>query len=146
MLPPRDMFCPATVSLFVPSALARAEMLLWLPSSRLMPLNDEFWMVLVIWSRSELKSVARALRLVLSSDVSDAASAFSFICVSRSEIDSPADEATSMVEDARFSESLTASRDETVERWLWAMAQVAPSSLALPTFKPVLMRFSVVCS
>ncbi len=48
--------------------------------------------------------------------------------------------ATSTVDWARCSESLTAFRDIEVARWFWAMAQTAPSSFALATFKPVLIR------
>ncbi len=120
--PPSDMFSPATVIVLEPLELARAEIELLVPSMMLMPLNDAFDRVLVIWSRSELKSVAMALRDVESSDVSEAARAFSFIWVSRSVTESPADIATSTTDEPRFSESLTASSDETVARWLWAMA------------------------
>ncbi len=87
-----------------------------------MPLNDELARVEVIWSRSELKSVCMAVRDVVSSDVSEAARAFSFICVSRSVTESPAERDTSTTEAPRFNESLTASREATVARWLWAMA------------------------
>src|SRR6185437_15290887 len=120
--PPRLIFWPATVSTEVPLALARAEIFAVLPFRILMPLNAALDRVEVIWSRSELKSVCMALRDVVSSDVSEAARAFSFIWVSRSVTELPADIATSTTEELRFSESLTASRDDTVARWLWAMA------------------------
>jgi len=98
-----------------------------------MPLNEALAMVEVIWSRSELKSVCMALRDVVSSDVSEAARAFDFIWVSRSVIESPADIATSTTEELRFSESVTASSDDTVARWFWAMAvaQILWGGLAL---------------
>jgi len=45
------------------------------------------------------------------------------------------------VEIERWRESLTAFRAPEFERWFWAMAQTAPLSLALATFRPVLIRF-----
>ena len=65
--------------------------------NRLAPLKSAFVMTLVIWSRSDLKSSFRADRLAESSDVSDAARAFSFIWLNRSVTVLPAASETSMV-------------------------------------------------
>ncbi len=111
------MFWPCTVSVAEPLALARADKVEVEPSRMSMPLNEALLMVEVIWSRSELKSVCMAARDVESSDVSEAARALDFIWVSRSVIESPADIATSTTEALRFSESVTASSDDTVARW-----------------------------
>ncbi len=54
--------------------------------------------------------------------------------------------ATSKVEEARFSESVTAVSEVTCERWLWAIDQMAPSSLALETRRPVEIWFCAVSS
>ena len=59
---------------------------------------------------------------------------------------SPAERATSTVEIERDRDSLTAFSAPESERWFWAMAQMAPLSLALATFRPVLMRVWVVLS
>jgi hypothetical protein len=80
------------------------------------------------------------VRLAASSEVSAAARAFCFIWVSRSEIRSPAATATSIVETPRCSELVTASRAAERPRIRSAMAQIDPSSTALATFSPVLIR------
>ena len=84
VVPPSDRSCAATVITEVASALARALMVVAVPpveapSSMLPPLNTALVTVLLIWSRSDLNSSFRALRLLVSRVVSDAARAFSFI-------------------------------------------------------------------
>src|SRR5687768_2935535 len=54
--------------------------------------------------------------------------------------------ATSTVETPRCRDSRTASRDREVARWFWAIAQMAPLSLALLMRLPVLIRAWVVVS
>src|SRR5882757_7878290 len=54
--------------------------------------------------------------------------------------------ATSTVDWPRWIESFTESRALTSARVFWAIAQMAPLSLALLTFRPVEMRFWVVVS
>jgi hypothetical protein len=65
----------------------------------------------VIWSRSDLKSLFSASRLVWSRPASEAASALAFIWVSRSEMDWPAAMATSMADWPRVRESFTESSE-----------------------------------
>ncbi len=77
----------------------------------------------------------------MSSDWSEAASAFCSICVSRLETVVPAELATSMIDWPVCSEDFTASREEMVARSLWAMAQIAPLSFALATSRPVETMF-----
>src|ERR1700757_3825797 len=110
------------------------------------PLNEAFEATVVIWSRRDLKSVFRDVRLVASSEVSEAARALAFICCSRLEICVPADMATSMVDWARFSESFTASNEETLPCMVLAIAHTAPLSLAVLIFLPVEMVFCVAAS
>ena len=62
------------------------------------PSKSAFEVIVVIWSRRDLKSSFKAERADAVSEVSAAASAFSFICDSRSETVSPAAMATSMVD------------------------------------------------
>ena len=100
-LPPDD-------PLFVPSAEASAVIMGTEPSTRLLPLKDAFCTMVVIWSRSAVKSAFRALRLAVSSEESAAARALPFSSFKRSEIDCPAEIATSTVETPRFKLSLTA--------------------------------------
>src|SRR5215813_11749976 len=109
----------------------------------LTPLKSALLTTLVIWSRSDLKSAFRAVRLVASSDVSEAASALAFIWVSRSETCWPADMATSMVDCARLRLSFTESRDVFLPCMVWAIDQIAPLSLAVLIFLPVEMMFWV---
>src|SRR5437868_15421677 len=111
----------------------------------LTPLKSAFDTTLVIWSRRDLKSSFRAVRLVESSEVSEAARALAFIWVRRSETCWPADMATSMVDWARFRLSWTASSDETLPAMVWAIDHTAPLSLAELTFLPVEMTFCVDC-
>jgi hypothetical protein len=66
--------------------------------------------------------------------VSVAASAFSFIWIRRSDTLSAADMATSTVEIPRCSDSCTGLMLWDSARWPWAMAQMAPLSLALLIF------------
>ncbi len=96
--------------------------------------------MLVIWSHRALKSSFNALRLLASRLESDAARAFAFICNSRSDTDCPADRATSMMLEPRDRESLTEFNDSDVALCDCAIAQVAPSSLADDTLRPVLIR------
>src|ERR1700761_5738213 len=112
----------------------------------LMPLKSALDTTLVIWSRSEVKSAFRAWRLVVSSEVSEAASALAFIWVSRSETCSPADIATSMVDWARLRLSDTESYDVTLPCMVLAIDQIAPLSLAELIFLPVEMMLWVFCS
>ena len=78
--------------------------------------------VLMIWSRIALKSEARAARDTVFSEASAAASALVFSWFRRSEMVEPAEFATSTVDWARWSESLTASSEEMSEREFCAMA------------------------
>ena len=70
-----------------PSADASAVIWLVEPSTRLKPLNTALFTIVLIWSRSAVKSSFSAWRLAVSSEASEAASAFCFIWISRSEID-----------------------------------------------------------
>ena len=135
-----------TVSVEVPSALARAAISVAPLLIRLLPLNEALDTTLPIWSRREVKVAFRALRLLVSREVSEADRAVAFSWLSRSETEPPAAVATSMVDWARCSDCLTESRDREVARWFWAMAQMAPLSLAVATARPVLMRFWVTAS
>ncbi len=139
LAPPTDRSWAWTVSTELPVELARAATLVAPLLIRLMPLKLALLTTWVTWLRSEMKSVFSAARLAVSSEVSEAARAFDCIWDSRSETWPPAARATSVTEDARFSESFTASSEEAVARWFWAMAQMAPSSFAEATFRPVLM-------
>src|SRR5215469_8670492 len=112
----------------------------------LTPLKSAFDTTLAIWSRRDLKSSFRAWRLVVSSEVSEAASALAFIWVSRSETCWPADIATSMVDWARLRLSFTASSEVTLPFIVWAIDQIAPLSLAELIVLPVEMMFCVDCS
>ena len=76
---------------------------------RLAPLKLALEMVLPIWSRSAAKSFDSAVRLAVSSEASEAASALVRSWFRRSETVSPAETATSTVEEARLIESFTAS-------------------------------------
>src|SRR5579875_605366 len=105
------------------------------------PLKLALDTILPIWSRSVSKSALMEARLLESSEVSEADRALAFIWFSRSEIWLPAVTATSTVDCPRCSEEVTESSAAICERWVWAMAQVAPSSLALATFRPVLIWF-----
>ena len=128
--------------LFTPSAEARAATVVGVVALiMLAPLNSALFTTFASWSRSALKSSFRAVRLAASRVVSEAARAFSFIWSRVSEMLSPAERATSTVEIERWRESLTAFSAPEFERWFWAMAQTAPLSLALATFRPVLIRF-----
>src|SRR3954471_5524971 len=104
------------------------------------PSKSALLVTVAIWSRRDLKSSFKAERADALSEVSEAARAFSFICDSRSETVSPAEMATSMVDWPRCSDDLTEFRALDCERCDWAMAQMAPLSLAEATFLPVLMR------
>ena len=103
-------------------AITRWLQLVPLALIMLEPLKSALVTTLVIWSRSDLNSSLSAVRLAVSSVVSAEASAFSFICVSRSEMLSPADRATSIVDWPRLRESFTAFRAFEVARWFWAIA------------------------
>jgi len=107
------------------------------------PLKSALLTTAVIWSRSDLKSAFRAVRLVVSSEVSEAASALAFIWVSRSETCWPADIATSMVDWARLRLSFTESSAVTLPVIVWAIDHTAPLSLAELIFLPVEMVFWV---
>src|SRR3954468_21776510 len=109
----------------------------------LMPLKSALETTLAIWSRRDLKSSFRAVRLVESSEVSEAARTLAFIWVRRSETCWPADMATSMVDCARFRLSFTASRDVVLPCMVWAIDHTAPLSLAELIFLPVEMVFWV---
>src|SRR3569833_310232 len=109
----------------------------------LTPLKSAFDTTLVIWSRNDLKSSLRAVRLVASSEVSEAARTLAFIWVSRSETWVPADMATSMVDWARLRLSFTASRAVDFPDIVWAIDHTAPLSLAELIFLPVEMMFCV---
>src|SRR6185312_241054 len=110
------------------------------------PLKSALLTTLVIWSRSDLKSAFRAWRLVVSSEVSEAASTLAFIWVSRSETCWPADIATSMVDWARLRLSFTESRAVVLPCMVWAIDHTAPLSLAVLIFLPVEMMFWVLWS
>src|SRR5579875_1312263 len=97
----------------------------------LVPLNEALFTIVLIWSRSDWNWSFRAVRLVVSSPWSDAARALDFIWVRRSEIEVPAEMATSREDWPRERELFTASSESTWARWFWAIAQVEPSSLAL---------------
>src|ERR1700753_2279384 len=88
-----------------------------------------------------MKSLFNARRLAVSIDVSEAASAFCDICVSRFDTVVPAELATSMIDWPVCRDDLTASRDETVERSVWAIDQIAPLSFAEPIARPVETTF-----
>src|SRR6185312_6228047 len=107
MLPESFMFCAAVVIRRLPSADARAVIWLVEPSTRLKPLNTAFLTIVVIWSRRATKLAFRAWRLAVSSELSAAESAFDFIWISRSEIDWPAERATSTAEVALLMEFMT---------------------------------------
>ena len=99
------------------------------------------------FSTADLIDRSKALKSSFSSErdwvpreVSLAATTFSLSWFSRSEIDSPAERATSAIEVARSRLDLTAERAPTSARWLWAMAQTAALSLAPWTFRPVEIR------
>src|SRR6185312_3777817 len=109
------------------------------------PLKSALLTTLVIWSRRDLKSAFRAWRLVVSSEVSEAARTLAFIWVSRSETCWPADMATSMVDWARFRLSFTESRAVTLPCMVWAIDHTAPLSLAELMVLPVEMIFWVFC-
>ena len=91
----------------------------------------------MIWTISDWKSELSAARSEVESEVSDASSVLALIWFRRSDTVCPVETATSRTEEARFSESVTAPSEETWERWLWAMFQIAPSSRAPPTLRPV---------
>src|SRR6185312_197367 len=110
------------------------------------PLKSALLTTLVIWSRSDLKSAFRAWRLVVSSEVSEAARTLAFIWVSRSETCWPADMATSMVDWARFRLSFTESRAVTLPVIVWAIDHTAPLSLAELMVLPVEITLWVCCS
>src|SRR5580693_6881165 len=135
--PPRDRFSALVVSTEPPVVLASEVILVMLPFSRLTPLKLAFCTVDVIWLRSAMKSLFNALRLAVSSDVSEAARAFCDICVSRLDTVVPAELATSMIDWPVCRDDLTASSDETVARSVWAIDQIAPLSFALPIARPV---------
>ena len=99
---------PATVIFLLPSAEASAVMFATEPSTRLVPLKFAFCTIAVIWSRKAVKSAFKALRLAVSSEASAAASALAFSSFSKSEIDWPADRATSTVDTPRLRLSDTA--------------------------------------
>ena len=81
------------------------------------------------------------MRDTVSSDVSIAATTFSFSCTSRSEMVSPAVMATSEIDVARSRLIFTAPRAPMSARCPWAMAQTAALSLALAIRRPVFIRF-----
>src|SRR5579875_1019099 len=89
------------------------------------------------WPTSDWKSEAMAERSEVDKEVSAASSALDFIWFRRSEMVWPAVTATSSTEEARFRESVTAPSEETWLRWPWAIDQMAPSSWALATRRPV---------
>src|ERR1700749_4200830 len=110
------------------------------------PLKSALDTTLVIWSRRNLKSSFRAVRLEESSGVSEAGRALAFIWVSRSETCWPADMATSMVDWARLRLSFTESRAVFLPCIVWAIDHTAPLSLAELIFLPVEMMFWVWAS
>src|SRR6185312_5465804 len=72
-----DFWAPVVIRR-VPSAEARAVMLLVEPSTRLKPLKVAFFTIVVIWSRRAVKLAFRAWRLAVSSDESAAERALAF--------------------------------------------------------------------
>ncbi len=139
--PPSEKSSAATVIFEVPSALARAVMVLPPCLIRLVPLKSALVTTVVIWSRSDLNWSLIAVRSVVVRPVSEADRARAFICPSRSETEPPAEIATSRADWPRDSELFTESSESTWARWFWAIAQVEPSSFALATFRPVLIWF-----
>ena len=117
--------------------------LIWLtlPSSMFAPSNCAFEVIWVIWRRIDLKSESMAVREAVSMDGSIAATTFSFICTSRSEMVAPAVDETSAIDLARSMLILTAASDPMSALCPWAIAQTEALSLALLTARPVLMRF-----
>ncbi len=97
--------------------------------------------IVLIWSRSEVNWSLIAERSVVVRPWSEAERARAFICDSRSEIEDPAEIATSMADWPRDRELFTESSDSTWARWFWAMAQVEPSSFAEAIFRPELIWF-----
>ena len=81
------------------------------------------------------------MRLSVDSDGSIAATTFSLIWLSRSEIVSPAASETSAIEVARSRLIFTAESAPMSARWPWAMAQIEALSLAPLTLRPELIRF-----
>src|SRR5665647_2324495 len=112
-----------TVSLDEPLASAREYKLVAAVFSRLVPLKLALAMVLATWLRRATKSLAMAVRLLVSSEASEAASALAFIWFNRSEMVSPAEMATSTVDWPRWIEFFTSSRAPMSDREFWAMAQ-----------------------
>src|ERR1700761_9403244 len=102
IVPDRFIFWDAVVMRRVPSDEARAVIWLVEPSTRLKPLNTAFFTMVEIWSRRAVKLAFNACRLAVSIDGSAAASALAFIWINRSEIDWPADRATSMADEPLF--------------------------------------------
>ncbi len=112
--------------------------------SRLLPLNSEESMIVVICSLSASKSFAMAARLSVSRPASDASVALVFIWFTRSETCSAPATATSTVLLARPSDELTAFRPPISPRSVWAIVKDAESSLVEATARPVLMRLWTV--
>ncbi len=120
--PPSDMVRTDSVMLDDASALAMNWMF-WLsePLIRLVPLNVAFWTDWDTCCSIERKSWFRALREVVSMEVSIAPTTFSRIWLSKSEILAPAAEATEAIESARLRLSVTACSELRSERWLCAI-------------------------
>ncbi len=145
--PPNDIVRTDRVMLAEASALAMNEILeLSEPSSRLVPLKVAFWTDCDTCCRIDWKSWFKALREVVSMDVSMAPTTFWRIWFSRSEMFAPAAEATEAIESARLRLSVTACSELRSERWLWAMEYTDALSLALLTARPVEITFWTLSS
>src|SRR3954470_13280435 len=101
----------------VPSEDASACTWLVEPSTMLKLLNTAFLTMVVIWSRKAVKLAFSAWRLAVSSEGSAAASALVFNWISRSEMDWPADKATSIAEDPLLRLLMTDAKPATAPRW-----------------------------
>ncbi len=139
--PPSDRFFDARVTKAEASALARNLMPVVSEPFRMLPPSK------AALSTADLIAFIRAWKSAFSSwrdwvfsEVSFAAVTFSLSWFSRSEIDLPADRATSAIEVARSRLCFTAPSAPTSARWVWAMAQIAALSLAPWTFRPVETR------
>ena len=131
----------------VASALARKPIVAPSDPSRMLAPSKEA--LLITWPiclRMALKSLSMAVREALSAEGSIAATTFSLSWLSRSEIDSPAVMATSVIDVARLRLALTADRAPMSALCPWAIDQTAALSLALLIFSPVETRSWVMPS